>query len=112
MVKAVFKEGGYRGLTITVEDKDIDVSGAQLADIALAYAGTVHKTQGGECDVAIVVVPAKPKGMLHRKLTYVASTRAKKKNIFIVEDHSLEYAIKNTGHKSRVTGLRHLLKGD
>ena len=112
MVKAVIKDGGYRGLTITVEDKDIDVSGAQLADIALAYAGTVHKTQGGECDVAIVVVPAKPKGMLHRKLTYVASTRAKKKNIFIVEDHSLEYAIKNTGHKSRVTGLRHLLKGD
>ena len=99
-----------RVLHVKLDDKEIRVSEKILADLDLAYATTIHKSQGGECETSIIIVPQNPPGMLNRKIAYVASTRAKTMNIIISEKDALEKAIKNTNYRKRRTGLKALLK--
>ena len=93
----------YKKLIIETDEGTKIVSGDSLRDVSLSYATTVHKAQGSECDTAIILLPSKPKSLLRNDLLYVAATRAKKKNIFIVQD--LKYAIENTAVLKRNTGL-------
>ena len=97
-------------LVIRTDDGIIFISGEELADIALAYATTVHKSQGSECDTAIIMLPCEPSGLLRNDLVYVAATRAKKKNIFIVQNgqyfrNALEKAILTSYTEKRTSGL-------
>lgn len=103
------KEG--KGLLIRMEDKEIQIEGQMLDDVDLSYATTVHKSQGGECDTCIVVVPSAPQGMLKRAMLYVAVTRAKKQVIIIQTEGAVQRAIQNTGHTKRITGLKKMLAG-
>lgn len=86
-------------------DEEFILSGARLAEVELAYALTIHKSQGSECDTAIILVPEKPKGMLERSLVYVAATRARQKNILVVENNALDVAIATDKRYLRNTGL-------
>lgn len=100
-----------RTLVVKTEEDVFSICGQDLSDIDLAYARTIHKAQGGECDNCIVLVPKEPRNMLHRKMVYVALTRAKNKNLVLTQGESLIEAIKNTNHKSRRTGLVALSNG-
>ena len=104
------EENGKRSLRIETKDREFIISGTNVNDIDLAYAITTHKSQGGECDTAIVVLPAKPRIMLTRNLLYVAITRAKKKCIVLYERDALETAIDNNYYVKRNTGLEDRLK--
>lgn len=104
IVEAVMEEGG--SLLVKIEDKTLEIKGDDLSDIDLAYALTVHKAQGSECETAVIVIPEEPKSMLTRNLLYVAATRAKKKNIFIVQGKALDTAIENKREIKRLTGLK------
>lgn len=86
------------------------VYGENLEDIALAYAITIHKSQGSECDTSLILLPQKPKGMLERSLVYVGITRAKQKNIIISEGNALERGIVSNKCIMRTTGLAYLLQ--
>lgn len=101
-----------RGLLVKVDDNLLEIEGDDLLDIDVAYSITTHKSQGSECETAIVVVPAEPKGMLDRSMIYVAVTRAKKNVIVISEGDSLETAILNDKKSDRITGLKELIRGD
>lgn len=103
--------GGHRKLIIYT-DTTLEISGKDLQDVSLAYATTVHKSQGSECEIAIILLPAKPASLLRKDLLYVAATRAKKKNIFIIEEtasgwtnNAMEEACKNTRAPERRSGL-------
>ncbi len=102
--------GGKLIIDLEGKEESLEVTGSDLSDVSLAYAQTVHKAQGGECDTCIILLPEKPKAMLYRKILYVAATRAKKKNIFIVQNNAGETAIANAGHVKRVTGLNYQLE--
>ena len=93
----------YKKLIIETDEGTKIISGDSLNDVSLSYATTVHKAQGSECETAIILLPSNPKSLLRNDLLYVAATRAKKKNIFIVQD--LKYAIENTAVLKRNTGL-------
>ena len=84
--------------------------GENLEDLALAYAITIHKSQGSECDTSLILLPQKPKGMLERSLVYVGITRAKQKNIIISEGNALEKGIVSNKCIMRTTGLAYLLQ--
>lgn len=103
---------GIPALIIKTEgqEEEIEIEGGNLADVELAYVQTIHKSQGGECETCIIVLPEKPKTMLYRKILYVAATRARKKNLFVIQNHSDAAAIKNTGHIRRTTGLKYQLE--
>lgn len=102
----VEEENGMMVMMLTMSDGTFhEISGKYMSDVELAYAITVHKSQGAECDTAIVLLPATPRNMLERSLIYVGATRAKRKNIIITENDALERAIENTQKKNRFSGL-------
>lgn len=91
------------GQVVTVTRRD--------AEVALAYACTVHKGQGGECKVALVVLTNEARHMITRRLLYVGMTRATHRLAIMTQPWVLEAAIDNTAGKSRRTGLVSKLKG-
>lgn len=80
-------------LNIRIDKDEIILDEDLLNDVSLAYACTIHKSQGSEYDVAIVVLPAEPASMLQRNLLYTAITRAKKKVILIAAKGAIPKAV-------------------
>ncbi|MBF0208023.1 MAG: AAA family ATPase [Oligoflexia bacterium] len=79
-----------------------------LLDLDLAYAITVHKSQGSEFDVVIMPVVTQHFRMLFRNLIYTGLTRAKRMAIFIGTRKALAMAIKNIDSRQRQTTLKYL----
>ncbi len=81
-----------------------------LIDIDLAYAITIHKSQGSEFDVVIIPVVLQHFNMLYQNLIYTALTRAKKMAIFVGTRKALAVAIKNIDNRSRKTMLKMIIQ--
>jgi exodeoxyribonuclease V alpha subunit len=82
---------------------------SDLAEIALAYAITVHKSQGSEFDAVIIPLVAQHHRMLFRGLVYTALTRATRLAVFVGERRALGLAIRNQSAERRQTALAHLI---
>lgn len=82
----------------------------QSEDLSLAYAITIHKSQGSEFKVVIIPMHMSHYIMLQRNLIYTALTRAKKLAIFVGEKKALFFAIKNEMSSIRQTSLCNLLR--
>ena len=93
---------------------DIEVSYEQneLTEIQLAYAMSVHKSQGSEYKVVIMPLIAGHHVMLQRNLLYTAVTRAKDKVILLGSKAALNTAVSNDKTKKRYSLLAERLKGD
>jgi exodeoxyribonuclease V alpha subunit len=65
-----------------------------IIDLDLAYAITIHKSQGSEFDVIIIPVVMQHFTMLYRNLIYTALTRAKKMAIFVGTRKAFGIAVK------------------
>ena len=83
---------------------------ADLEQLEHAYAITVHKSQGSEFDVVILVVSQSAPMLLTRNLIYTAMTRAKKLLIVIGPQSIVNYMIQNNTTKQRNTGLKFKLE--
>ncbi|MBR3614387.1 MAG: ATP-dependent RecD-like DNA helicase [Clostridia bacterium] len=79
---------------------------SELEQLDHAYAITIHKAQGSEFDVVILVVPQSSNMLLTRNLLYTGITRAKKLLIVIGSKNLIEYMVNNCDTKKRNTGLR------
>ena len=75
------------------------------SQLSLAYAMSIHKSQGSEYDCVISCLCSDHKNMLIRNLLYTAVTRAKKKYIHCGDKEALEMAIKNEQSCQRITML-------
>lgn len=78
----------------------------ELGDLALAYAISIHKSQGSEYPVVIVPLLKAHFMMLQRNLLYTAITRAKKKVFIVGEAAAYSMAVRNSEAKMRLTHLR------
>ena len=78
---------------------------SELDQIEHSYAITIHKAQGSEFDVVIMVVPPSSPMLLTRNLLYTGITRAKKLLIVIGSEKVIDYMIQNVDSKKRNTGL-------
>ena len=83
-----------------------------LEQIEHSYCMTIHKAQGSEFDVVIMIVPQAAPMLLTRNLLYTGLTRAKKLLIVIGNDRVVDYMIKNVDSKKRNTGLEFKLKNN
>ena len=81
-----------------------------LEQIEHSYCVTIHKAQGSEFDVVIMVIPQAAPMLLTRNLLYTGITRAKKLLIVIGNDKVVDYMINNVDSKKRNTGLEFKLK--
>ena len=84
-------------LTINFDGNEIVYQRSELYKIRLAYAMSIHKSQGSEFPVVILPITRSSHRMLQRNLVYTAITRAKSKLILLGEKAAFNYAVKNTG---------------
>ena len=98
------------------DEKNVWYQFQELDQLELAYAITIHKSQGSEFDVVIIAVPQTAPMLLTRNLLYTAITRAKKLLIILGGKNTIDFMIQNVDSKKRNTGLKikveHLLNGD
>ena len=92
-------------LTINFDGNEIIYPRSEWYKIRLAYAMSIHKSQGSEFPVVILPITRSSHRMLQRNLVYTAITRAKSKLILLGEKAAFDYAAKNTG-TARKTYLR------
>ena len=99
-------------LFIRFDKKLLEYEYAELDEVVLAYAISVHKSQGSEYDAVIVPIFTQHFTLLQRNLIYTALTRAKKLCIFIGQVKALAIAIKNNKSLERKTFLKEFLTTD
>lgn len=90
-------------------DKIVSFQQDQAQDLNLAYAITIHKSQGSEFPVVILPIHMAHYVMLQRNLIYTGLTRAKKLAIFIGEKRALRQAVLNQASLTRQTNLGQIL---
>ncbi len=98
------------GITVSFDDKEVNLSGGQLGDLDLAYAISIHKSQGSEYPAIIVLVHKAHRIMLRRNLIYTAMTRAKKFCCIIGSSWAIAFAAKQEEGGERYTSLTELLQ--
>jgi exodeoxyribonuclease V alpha subunit len=81
----------------------------EMSDLALAYAISIHKSQGSEYPVVIVPLLKAHFMMLQRNLLYTAITRGRRKVFIVGEPAAYAMAVRNGESKLRVTHLREKL---
>ena len=82
---------------------------SDLEQLEHAYAITIHKAQGSEFDVVIIVVAGTAPMLLTRNLLYTGITRAKEMLLIIGSDNIINFMIQNSDTRKRNTGLEYKL---
>ncbi len=92
-------------LTVKFQDEFVDYDWGELDELVLAYAISIHKSQGSEYPA--VVIPLLPQHyiMLQRNLLYTAITRAKRLVVLVGSKRAVAIAIKNNKVQFRYTNL-------
>jgi len=92
-------------VVVEINGELIHVPSNLLCDMSLAYATTIHKSQGSEYDVVIVVIPSKPISMLQRNIIYTGITRARKRVILIASNNTIFTCVNTVTSIQRKTML-------
>src|SRR4030095_7191279 len=90
-------------------DKLVAYESDELDEIGLAYATSVHKSQGSEYPAVVIPLHTTHYLMLHRSILYTAVTRGKKLVVLVGSRQALAMAIRNLRVEKRNTGLREKL---
>ena len=98
-----------RTLSVTFDSRVVEYDITELDEIVLAYAVTIHKSQGSEFPVVVMPVTMKHYVMLQRNLIYTGITRAKKICVLVGTTKALAYAIRNNTVSKRNTKLKERL---
>lgn len=93
-------------LTLNFEGRAIPYKATDLDEVALAYATTVHKSQGSEYPAVVIPLSTQHYTLLERNLLYTAVTRGKKLVVLIAQPKALTIAVNNIRAAARVTRLR------
>jgi exodeoxyribonuclease V alpha subunit len=92
------------------DNRLVDYSFSQLDELELAYAVTIHKSQGSEYPAVILPVLDGPRLLFNRNLLYTAVTRAKKCVTIVGSETMLQFMIDNKSEQSRYSGLCERIK--
>jgi exodeoxyribonuclease V alpha subunit len=100
-----------RTLLVTFDEKAVEYDISELDELVLAYAVTIHKSQGSEFPIVVIPVTMKHFVMLQRNLIYTGITRAKKICVIVGTTKAIGYAVRNNPVCDRNTMLKERLKG-
>jgi len=87
------------------EKKIVEYPFQLLEELELAYAITIHKSQGSEYPAVVIPLLQGPRQLFHRNLIYTAVTRAKKCVTLVGSDVTFQEMIYNTNEQNRYTSL-------
>lgn len=94
-----------REVTIRFDQREVLYDFGELDEIALAYAITIHKSQGSEFPAIVTPLATQHYLLLQRNLVYTGITRGKKLVVLIGQRKALAMAVRNNKTESRFTGL-------
>ncbi len=92
-----------RELTVNFDGREVVYDVSELEELTLAYATTIHKSQGSEYPIVVMPFTMSHYVMLQRNLLYTGVTRAKKILVLIGEKKAVWYAVKNETTADRNT---------
>ena len=91
------------------DNKEVDYAYTQLEELELAYAITIHKSQGSEYPVVLLPIMDGPEMLMNRNLIYTAITRARHCLIILGSREMVEKMISNNGEQKRFTDFSNRL---
>jgi exodeoxyribonuclease V alpha subunit len=109
--KVIEISGGEKmEMTVKFSDsREVIYAKSDIFELDLAYAISIHKSQGSEFDCVILPLMKAHYRMLYKQLIYTGLTRAKKFAVFVGERDALKIAVANSNANTRQTSLRHML---
>ena len=97
-------------LVVTYEGRDVVYDLKELDELTLAYATTVHKSQGSEYPAVVIPIHTQHFTLLQRNLLYTAMTRGKRLVVLVGSKKAVAMAVKRTDSVRRVTTLAERLR--
>jgi len=101
---------GETAMVLFDEERLVEYNRENIEDLELAYAITVHKSQGSEYRTVILILPDAPNILMTRNLLYTAVSRAKEKLFLVTEKRILQKMIANASIAKRNTLLERFLQ--
>ena len=108
-IVAIDKEDGM--IRVEFDERLVDYDADEWDEIALAYATSIHKSQGSEYPAVILPLHTSHYMMLYRSILYTAVTRGKQLVLVVGNRKALAMAIRNVRVEKRNTGLMRMLQG-
>ncbi len=107
----ILKKINYAAGTMTIEfdDRTADYPTDNLSELELAYAVTVHKSQGSEYPAVILPLSGVQPMLLYRNLLYTAVTRAKKMLVIVGNEEIIFRMVQNNRQNKRYSALKEFL---
>ena len=99
-----------QSMEIIFDDKSVRYDFTYLEELDLAYAITVHKSQGSEYPIVIIPAYRAPEMLLTRNMLYTAVTRAQSMVIIVGEREIISTMVQNNRQSLRYTGLSKLFE--
>lgn len=96
-------------MIVSIDNRDVIYDFADLDELVLAYAVSVHKFQGSECPCVVIPVHTSHFKLLHRNLLYTGVTRGRKLVVLVGNVKALAICVKNNEVLNRYTGLKQAL---
>ncbi len=96
---------GEAAMTVRFDDREIPYDASELDELVLAYACTVHKSQGSEYPAVVIPLLTTHFVMLSRNLLYTAVTRGKRLVVLVSDPRALELALSERRREERRTRL-------
>lgn len=97
-------------LTVFFEEKKVEYSFSDCEDLELAYAITIHKSQGSEYAAVILPMYRGPRLLMTRNLLYTAVTRAKSCVCLLGDPYVFQSMVHNATEQKRYSGLSEQIK--
>ena len=99
-----------RTLTVQMDDRRLVYAGEHLQELEIAYAVTVHKSQGSEFPAVVLPVTGVPEKLCYRNLLYTGVTRARRLCVLAGEQAVAARMIRNVQQNLRYSALAVLMQ--
>lgn len=95
---------------VRFDDRDVPYETSDLDELTLAYACSIHKSQGSEFPIVLIPISTQHFVMLQRNLLYTAVTRGKRLVVLVGSTRAVQMAVNNAAENARYTHLSARLK--
>ena len=99
-------------INVRYDDKEAMYSVENVKELELAYAMTVHKSQGSEFNAVVMPVLAVPQKLAYRNLFYTALTRAKRLLVLVGNEQGIRQMVENDKKSRRFSALKYFIESD
>ncbi len=99
-------------IIVKFDDKEAIYTLENVRELELAYAMTVHKSQGSEFNAVVMPVISVPENLAYRNLFYTALTRAKKLLVLIGNEQTIYAMVNNNRKAKRFSALKFFIEND